>query len=856
MATCKKSMGSIKKKLKDMNVDEFFNDDLDVDLDSASDSSAKSRESDKKPMKAKLKNITKRVETATKTSLKKDKQSTNNKKSNEKKKLKNQEREVVNNTKKSLASTLQENDPEFYDFLKGQDKSLLDNLEDLSQSESDSNYDDDDLDDTTNSKKARKDEIEKELLNMSSGDDSDSDAENNVHKPPEKLEMASDESSEEDLELEDERAQKVESGVLLTHKMVEKWGQELRTKPSLAIFKELVSAFNSAVQEAGGSEESISRKYKIEGGAIFNSVVRLCLTQVVPALQSMLSLPALSDVRNLSDKSIKWKKLKLWIKSYLSSLLDLLTRMSDEAMVNAILKHVHKLIIFYASFPKLNKLLLKKMIQIWTTGEEATRVLAFLCINKVTHLKQDILLEPCLKQMYMAYVTNCKFTSPTTLPHINFMQKSLVEIFTIDQTVGYQYAFVYIRQLAIHLRNAIAVKKKNTCQAVYNWQYVHCLGLWVQLLTKMYPSEVFQPLVYPLTQIIIGTIKLLPTARFYPLRFHCVQFLNKLAFKTNTFIPTAPFLLEIFEQIDFNKRHKAISMKPFNFAVILKFSKAQLNEKAFKDGIIDQLYEHLLESFNTYAHSVSFPELIVPAVVQMKLFLKKCKIANYCKQIKQIVDKIQEQAKFITEKRRHSNIRLDDQHSVEHWENQIAESGTPLRKFYTSWRKLRDRELQHNVSNKDAISGAAIDIPTIERRVRQTATAEERKDFSKLFENNSDSDDDDERFLLKEERSGNAPASNKRKHESDSDEYSDFDDDDLEQLAQSASSDESEVEYDDGLEVNNVKENKSDNKAGKKKGQITTQNGSISPKKNNAKLVSQDVGDDDVVEDFNLSDFD
>ena len=81
-------------------------------------------------------------------------------------------------------------------------------------------------------------------------------------------------------------------------------------------------------------------------------------------------------------------------------------------------------------------------------------------------------------------------------------------------------------------------------QAVYNWQFVHCLDLWSHMLGHV-THESLRPLIYPLVQVMVGAIQLQPSARHYPLRLHIVRTLIELSQATATFVPVTPYLLEV-----------------------------------------------------------------------------------------------------------------------------------------------------------------------------------------------------------------------------------------------------------------------------------------------------------------------
>jgi len=303
-----------------------------------------------------------------------------------------------------------------------------------------------------------------------------------------------------------------------------------------------------------------------------------------------------------------------------------------------------------------------------------------------------------------------KFTSPNTLPLINFMRRSLAEIFNLDPVLSYRYAFVYIRQLTIHLRNAMLqqgnrgssssksnqsskdetpTKKKKkdqtnskdakgSTQIVCNWQFIHSVHLWVQLLSDT-NSDILEPLMYPLVQLITGAIRLVYTqVAFYPFRFHLCHRLIQLSAATGKFVPILPYYLDILSGYNFGKKTAKVSMKPMDFSCIVKASKSQLTENGFKDAIINEIYGGILECLHHNSNKIAFPELIVPALVQLRSFLKKSRIANYTKKIKQLLDKTNENVQFVLAKRRKvSDFGVRDLQKIRVWESVVRQQGPP-----------------------------------------------------------------------------------------------------------------------------------------------------------------------------------
>uniref|UniRef100_A0A2M3Z417 Putative nucleolar complex protein 2 n=1 Tax=Anopheles braziliensis TaxID=58242 RepID=A0A2M3Z417_9DIPT len=645
---------------------------------------------------------------------------------------------------------LEKTDPELYAFLKKNDEKLLkfgkmsaDGITDFSDSEDDGDADE---------------------------DDDDSDTEGKVHKPPGKLEVASDESDfeadedgdgdgeedgsdDDDAEDDDEDEEggrkrrkkdddeELTPGKKLSFKMLKSWTTELTEFPvtQVSAIRNICKAFNSAIYTVTGDKSSIP-PYRVEGSGMFNGIVQTCVLYLGPAVKSYLRL---NENRQFKDmkRDKRFTKVRGCLKTYLVDLTNLLENVSSSHIMTVLLKHLHQFSSILVCYQHITKPILKRLIGIWGTAEEETvRVLAFLCILKITHAQQTRYLSNVLKSMYLVYVKNSKFVSPNTLPNINFMRRSLTEMFLLNFNVSYQHMFLYIRQLAIHLRNAVILQKKDSYQYIYNWQYVNSLKLWGDVLGAAHShGGALEQLIYPFVTITIGVIKLIPSAQYFPLRFHCCRILTQLNAKTRIFIPVLPFLVEILKSNSFNESHKKLSMRPVNLTCLLRFAPANIQENAYKDAVLDQVYELVLEFAANESASVAYPEIVLPSILLLRQYAKTTKQYKYARKIKQLSDKLMENYEFMEQRRRKMSIPLKDIERIRAWEEMVRVEGTPLAKFHASVAKVAESEKRRQATDSERISDYK--LPTVKKVERKQV---KRDGPVTLFPSDDEDDDDDE----------------------------------------------------------------------------------------------------------------
>lgn len=518
---------------------------------------------------------------------------------------------------------------------------------------------------------------------------------------PEFLKYLNDEENvEEDANAEEEDKEEVSMA------MVKKWASAMEKKQSTDAAKNALRAAKAGLASQEDENATANFKYVINDAKVItklfdvvNKWVPVVLAKQLPLKQSKKGVAVIDEEAATNNKSAT-----LIIKTYGDVLQQSLSTTTGAEETIRSIAALKKVMPYMLSHRKLTKNLIAAVAYIWGTNPSiSAREAAFALL--ITESKDHSgTYEAILKAAYAQFVNSCKNTSFHTMGTINFMKNTAAMLYAVNEQQAYPIAFDAIRQLAIHLRGSLTNKtaSKYAYKAVYNWQFVHSLDYWSRVVADTCDAEneatkgsqsPLRPLLYPLVQVTLGTIRLIPSVQFFPLRFYLIRSLLRISQRTGVYIPLLPLLTELLNSSVMTKPPKSSALKPLDFDYAIRANKGYLGSRVYQEGVCDQIVELVSEFFVLYCKSVAFPELAIPAVITLKRFTKRSNISKFNRQLLTLLDKIDANAKFVEAKRANIDFGPTNRDQVNNFLKDLDWQKTPLGAFVVVQRQVRAEKL-------------------------------------------------------------------------------------------------------------------------------------------------------------------
>lgn len=490
---------------------------------------------------------------------------------------------------------------------------------------------------------------------------------------------------------------------------VKKWRNAMQEQNSIRSLKETVLAFRSAAHmDDEGVKDS---KYTIPSSEVYHEVLVTALKHVPQVLAHHLPVKETKSGKvTVPTNSSQFKKLSPLIRTFATSMNNFLPSLTNAGTIRMTLQSLEPLLPYLLQFRKFLKQITRSVAAIWSdnSSDEATRITAFLILRRLLNIGDAGIKETVLKATYEQLIKGSRNTSAHTIAGINLMKNSAAELWGLDQKVAYTTGFTYIRAAAMHLRTNVTKPTKDSHKTVYNWQYIHSLDFWSRVLSMHCNTLVeaqngkqsdLRPLIYPLVQITLGVMRLIPTSTYFPLRFHLSRALLRISQSTGTYIPLASTLLEVLNNVDMKKpaKNTATNLKPLDFSVNFRAPAGYLKSRVYQDGVGEQLLELFSEFFVLWCKSIAYPELQLPVTVMLKRWLKAAskqstgnKNAKLNQNLLLLVQKSEANAKWITERRNKVTFTPRDRTEVANFMKEVSWDETPMGAFVQSQRKLME----------------------------------------------------------------------------------------------------------------------------------------------------------------------
>jgi nucleolar complex protein 2 len=336
-------------------------------------------------------------------------------------------------------------------------------------------------------------------------------------------------------------------------------------------------------------------------------------------------------------------------RSFLSNSLYLIKQVRDSSLLVSIFNGLSKVSKFFSYFTEYSKNFVKTAAKIWGEVEKSGKLLSYSFIRKMMISKNYDSIET-LKLLYVNYAKNSKYMSWVSYSSIETMKNCFIDLLGEDLSGSYQVLFTSLRQLSIYLSQAIKNPSEDRIKTIYNWQFLNSLILLGRSITSY--KDLFD-LASPLIQITSGILSLTNSPKYFPLKLHLSRVLVSIQSHCKVYIPCiSPNIIEILASPSLVKACNLKKIKDFSFIVAIKASKDQLASELYRQQLVDECCECLIEHLGSVACFSSFPELSLPVQFTLKKHCKNLKNPVFRQKILHCVRLIQQNSDWVESSRK------------------------------------------------------------------------------------------------------------------------------------------------------------------------------------------------------------
>lgn len=364
------------------------------------------------------------------------------------------------------------------------------------------------------------------------------------------------------------------------------------------------------------------------------------------------------------------------------------------------------------------KAVLKCVLGLTAHAEETARVAAYMVVLTVAKRaagSRSMYQSGVFKGLFLTLVKTAHKYTIHQLPVVGFLMNAVVDLYGTDMEAAYQHAYVYVRQLAVHLRAALQDQSQQNIRAVFNWQFLTALRTWGLVVSTFHAPQQLGPLVHPVVQVASGLLDLFASPRMFPMHLHVIEMLNHIASRSGVYIPVAAYVLRIITSPSC-ALNSVQGSKETADAVDLQFTMRLKKAEAKTFGVRVKLWTEALylltEHLATNAHSIGFPEAFWSVGSTLTKLKREVKVPKIHSMLSVLLKNFEENVKLVRSRRDGVNFGPCDVEAVKMFEDELRSGKLPVVAHYNALRAQRVdafKEKQHNVRQQRTTLEAAVD---------------------------------------------------------------------------------------------------------------------------------------------------